>query len=165
MPPILVSSFAKRIATQILVIAKLNRRKDFTFTLEVLFVISRVPAMNYLFKVSNWSTRIRCENCSRLRMKTLERCQWRHSSVFIVNCEHISSFVQIAEFEQANVCWVHIENKNTFEDKIGYIMRYVAVFSVWTKFINKWHLNLYHHNPTGKSGRNFCGGVYFRRSG
>ena len=52
-------------------------------------------------------------------MKTLERCQWRHSSVFIVNCEHISSFVLIAEFEQANVYWVHIEKTNTFEDKIG----------------------------------------------
>ena len=63
-------------------------------------------------------------------MKTLERSQWPHSSVFIMNCEHISSFVLIAEFEQANVCWVQIEKKNTFEDKIGYIMRYVAVFSV-----------------------------------
>ena len=63
-------------------------------------------------------------------MKTLERCQWRHSSVFTVNCEHISSFVLTVEFEQANVCWVHIEKKNIFEDKIGYIMRYVAVFSV-----------------------------------
>ena len=29
MPPILVPSFAKRIATQILVIAKSNRKKDF----------------------------------------------------------------------------------------------------------------------------------------
>ena len=55
--------------------------------------------------------------CSKLRMKTLERCQWRDSSVFIVNCEHISSLVRI-------------EKTNTFEDKIGYIMRYVAVFSV-----------------------------------
>ena len=63
-------------------------------------------------------------------MKTLGRCQWRHSLVFIVNCEHISSFALIIEFEQANVCWVHIEKKNTFEDKIVYIMRYVAVFSV-----------------------------------
>ena len=63
-------------------------------------------------------------------MKTLGRCQWRHSLVFIVNCEHISSFVLIIEIEQANVCWVHIEKKNTFEDKIVYIMRYVAVFSV-----------------------------------
>ena len=63
-------------------------------------------------------------------MKILERCQWRHSSVFIVNCEHISSFVLSVQFEQTKVCWVHIEKKNTFEDKIGYIMRYVAVFSV-----------------------------------
>ena len=65
-------------------------------------------------------------------MKKLERCQLRHSSVFIVNFEHILSFVLIVEFEQANVFWVHIEKANTFEDKIGYIMRYVAVsmFSV-----------------------------------
>ena len=118
--------------------------------------------MNCLFKGNNWSTRIRCENCSRLRIKTLERCQWRHSSVFTVNCEHISSFVLTVEFEQANVCWVHIEKTNTFEDKIGYIMRYVAVFSVWTKFIDKWNLKLHHHNPTGESVRNTCEGIYFR---
>ena len=49
--------------------------------------------------------------------------------VFIVNCEHISSFVSLVEFEQASVCWVHIETTNTFEDKIGYIMRNVVVFS------------------------------------
>ena len=126
-------------------------------------MISSVPAMNYLFKVSNWSTRIRCENCSRWRMKTLERCQRRHSSVFIVNCEHISNFALIVDFEQTNVCWVDIEKKNIFEDKIGFIIRYVAVFSVWTKFINTWHLNLYHRNPTGESVRDFCEGVYFRR--
>ena len=41
-------------------------------------------------------------------MKTLELCQWRNPSAFIVNCEHISSFVLIVEFEQASVCWVHI---------------------------------------------------------
>ena len=65
-------------------------------------------------------------------MKTLERCQWRHSSVFIVNCQHILIFALIVEFEQANVFWVHIEKANTFEDKIGYTMRYVVVsmFSV-----------------------------------
>ena len=61
-------------------------------------------------------------------MKTLERCQWRRSSVFIVNCEHISSFVLIIDFEQANVCCVNIEKINTFEDKIRYIMRSVVVF-------------------------------------
>ena len=58
-------------------------------------------------------------------MKTLGRCQWRHPSVFIVNCEHISNFVLIVDFEQANVCLVHIEKANIFEDKIGHIMRYV----------------------------------------
>ena len=30
---------------------------------------------------------------------------------------------------------------------------------MWTKFINKYHLNLYHHNPTGKSVRIFCEGA------
>ena len=61
-------------------------------------------------------------------MKTLERCQWCHSSVFIVNCEHISNFVQIIDFEQANVCCVNIEKINTFEDKIRYNISSVAVF-------------------------------------
>ena len=46
-------------------------------------------------------------------MKTLERCQWRHSSVFIVNGEHISNFLLIIDFEQAKVSWVHIEKINT----------------------------------------------------
>ena len=125
MPPILVPCSAKYITTQILVIAKLNGIID--IFREALIVLSSFPTRNYLFKVSNWNTRIRCENCSRLRMKTLERCQWRRSSVFIVNCEHISNFLLIIDFEQAKVCWVHIEKINTFEDKIRYIMRYVVV--------------------------------------
>ena len=61
-------------------------------------------------------------------MKTLERCQWCHSSVFIINCEHISNFVLIIDFEQANVCCVNIEKINTFEDKIRYNISSVAVF-------------------------------------
>ena len=60
-------------------------------------------------------------------MKTLERYRWRRSSLLIVNCEYISDFL-IADFEQANVCWDHIEKTNTFEEKIEYIMRYFAVF-------------------------------------
>ena len=60
-------------------------------------------------------------------MKSLERCQWRHSSVYIVNCEHISNFLLIIDFEQAKVCWVQIKKINTFEDKIMYIMRYVVL--------------------------------------
>ena len=81
-------------------------------------MISSVPTRNYLFKVS---TRIRYENCSRLKMKTLERRQWRRSSVYIVTCKHISNFLLIIDLEQATICWVHIEKINAFEDKISYI--------------------------------------------
>ena len=38
------------------------------------------------------------------------------------------AFVLIVNFEQTNVYRVHIEKINTFEDKIGYIMRYVVVY-------------------------------------
>ena len=62
-------------------------------------------------------------------MKILERRQRRCSRVFIVTCEHISLFVLIVGFQRAlNVCWVHIEKTNTFDDKIGYLMRYFVVF-------------------------------------
>ena len=60
-------------------------------------------------------------------MKTLERCQWRRSSVFIIDCEHISNFLLIIDFEQAKLCWVHSEKINTFENKMGYIMYYVVL--------------------------------------
>ena len=44
------------------------------------------------------------------------------SGVFIVNCNHISNFVLTDDFEQTNVCLVHIERANPFKDKIGHIM-------------------------------------------
>ena len=48
-------------------------------------------------------------------MKTLQ--QWRRSTVFIVNYEHISILVLIADFGQAEVCWVHMDKTNTFKGK------------------------------------------------
>ena len=126
MPPILVSSSIKWIAAQILPIAKLNGKKKKNW--EALFVISSVPARKYLFKVNNWSTRIRCENCLILRMKTLEPCPWCHSNVFIVNCERISNFVLISDVEKGNFYCVNIEKINTFEDKIRHLMRSVVAF-------------------------------------
>ena len=81
MPPILVPSSAKRIATQIVVIAKLNGRKD--FILRDFVVMSFVAARNYLFKVSTLSTTIRRERCSILRIAMLT-IFWRRSIVFIV---------------------------------------------------------------------------------
>ena len=57
-------------------------------------------------------------------MKTLERCQW---GVVLVSLLLSVNIFYTFEFEQTNVCWVHIEKTNTAEDKIGYIMRYVEV--------------------------------------
>ena len=84
-----------------------------------------VPSSANSIATENW-----CENCSRLRMKTLERCQWCRYSIYIVNCQHISYFLLIIDFEQAKFCWVHIEKINTFEDKIRYIIRYFVVILV-----------------------------------
>ena len=60
------------------------------------------------FKVSNRKTRKRSEICSKLTIKTPERCHWPHSGVFIVNLEHISHLllcVSIVESEQEKGSW------------------------------------------------------------
>ena len=62
------------------------------------------------------------QNVKTVQMKTVQWRQLRRSSVFIVKCKHISHFVLTDDFEQANVCWVHIKNASTFEGKIKYIM-------------------------------------------
>ena len=51
------------------------------------------PAGTYLFKVYDRNTRAKFEICPKLTIKTSEGCQWRCSSVFIVNFEHISHLV------------------------------------------------------------------------
>ena len=50
---------------------------------------SILSANIYLFKSCNKKTRKMCETCSKLIIKTSERCQQRRSFVFIVNFEHI----------------------------------------------------------------------------
>ena len=60
------------------------------------FVAQKInPANIYLFKVSNRNTRISCEVCSKLTIKTPERLHWGRSGVFIVNFEHISHLFQV----------------------------------------------------------------------
>ena len=55
------------------------------------------PVGIYLLKVNNGNTRTRCEICSKLTLKTLERRQWRQadytpcSSISIVNFEHVNA--------------------------------------------------------------------------
>ena len=63
-----------------------------------------------MFKFNNRNTKIRCEICSKLTIKTLRRF-----AVFIVNFEHIPhlvlvilifSVLVIVNFEQVNAGWV-----------------------------------------------------------
>ena len=54
-----------------------------------------LPANIYLPKVKNRNTRIRCEICSKITIKTPEQRQWRRSGVFMVNFEHISPLVLV----------------------------------------------------------------------
>ena len=54
-----------------------------------------LPAGNYMFKINNRNTRTRCEICSKLKVKTQERHQWRRSAVYVVNFEHISHLVLV----------------------------------------------------------------------
>ena len=53
------------------------------------------PAGNYMLKVNNRDTRKICEICSKLTIKTPERCHCRCSGVFIVNFQHISHLVLV----------------------------------------------------------------------
>ena len=112
MPPILVPSFAKRIATRNLVSEKLNGRKDFILRDFVCDI--NIPSK----ELTCLGTEAQEQGVKSLRMKSLERYQWRRSSVYNVNCEHISNFLLIIDFEQSKFCRVHIEKINTFEDKI-----------------------------------------------
>ena len=69
MPPIFVISSAKRIATQILGIAKLNQRKYIIMRVFVCNIIR--PSQKLPVQSSNLSTRIRYKSCSILRMSML----------------------------------------------------------------------------------------------
>ena len=53
------------------------------------FEHSQHPSKLFLFTVNNRNTKKRCEICSKLITKTLERRHWHRSGVFIVNFEHI----------------------------------------------------------------------------
>ena len=105
MSPILVPSSVKRIATQIVVIANLNGKKDFILKVFVCDIIHRSKEL---------PVQITCESCSILRKSMLT----------IFNFNDVNGIVL------PNVCLVHIERVNTFEDKVGHITRYVLFLRV-----------------------------------
>ena len=51
-----------------------------------------ISASIYLFQVNNRCTKEVCEICSKLTIKTPERCQWCRSDVFIVNLNIFHTF-------------------------------------------------------------------------
>ena len=61
------------------------------------------PASNYMFKVSNRSTRTRYEICSKLTIKTPELRHKCRSGVFIVNFEHLSHLVLVVLLLALNI--------------------------------------------------------------
>ena len=64
---------------------------ELSWSLEIgnLFLILRpFPSNTNLFKVNNRKARKRCQICSKLTIKTPERCQQSLSGVFIFNFEH-----------------------------------------------------------------------------
>ena len=50
---------------------------------------------NYLLKVINRNTRTRCGICSKLTIKTPERCHLHRFAVFIANFEHILHLILV----------------------------------------------------------------------
>ena len=67
----------------------------FCVVLEILFEMDFIPAGIYLFKLNNENNRTKCEICSKLTIKTPQRCHWCRSVAFISNCEQISHIVLV----------------------------------------------------------------------
>ena len=62
-----------------------------------------LPVRIYLLKLHKRNTRIKCDICSKLTIKTLARRQWRRSEVFIVNFEHILHLTLVFLFLTLNM--------------------------------------------------------------
>ena len=85
-----------------------------------------LPSKYYLFKVNNRNTKKRYEICSKLAIKTSERCQWRSFSFFIVNLEHISHLFLMftVDFEQL-ITWNWTNNVQQ-QGKLSKVDTYVT---------------------------------------
>ena len=71
---------------------KVNYRNVRATSLDVSVLFSHSVGI-YLFKVDNGNTKTIGKSCSKLTIKTPERCHWCHSGVFIVKFEQISHLV------------------------------------------------------------------------
>ena len=86
----IVSSNGMLVKSQPVSCDVINKPKSFCIILFAVWKESLTPVNIYLLKVNNKNTRKRCEIYSKLIVKGPKQRQWRRSSVFIVNFEHIS---------------------------------------------------------------------------
>ena len=120
MSPILVSSSAKRIGTQMLVIEKLNGRRDFIlrdFVCDIIHPSKELPVQSKLLKHKNkvWKLfRIKNEDNGVVPM-----------SLYLT--VKIFQTCLIVDFEQANVFRVHLEKIALLKTRSG-IMRYFVLY-------------------------------------
>ena len=97
------------------------------------------PDVNYLLKVKNGNTRIMCEICSKLTIKTPERRNWRRSGVFIVNFEHS---VFIVNFEHVIAGWEEFKYSKSYRAtrKCSLSCKNVVIsFIYFFIFMKKWN--------------------------
>ena len=64
-----------------------------------------IPAGIFLLKVNNRNTRKRCEICSKLTIKALERRRCRRHEVFIVNFEQIFTHIFVVQKVNMHLIW------------------------------------------------------------
>ena len=92
-----IDKFVKSIKRSFIWFHKLNFISSYLLDLKFsnfqFSLIHITPTGIFLLNVNNRNTSTRCEICSKLTIKTPERCQWRRSGVFIVNFGHISHLV------------------------------------------------------------------------
>ena len=131
-----------------LVNEKLNGRKDFVLTGFICDVIrpsKKLPVQSYLLK-------------HKKKVWKLLRIMHEDNGV-----APVSSLLTVNIFATCCNCWIWTGKclpGSYWKDKHIWRVYHALCWSI-LKFINKLHLNLYLHNPTGESVRNFCEGGYF----
>ena len=95
-------------------------------------------------KVTNRNTITRCEICSKLTIKTTERCYWRRSGVFIVNFEHISHLVLVFLMLTLNMYWLQSFGKHfaimceiNFRGSLPLVLYQKVILKNFAKFTEK----------------------------
>ena len=102
-------------------------------------ICTKSAANNYIFKVNNKSRRTRCELCSKLTTKTSGRRHCSRSDVFIINFEHVCTYVSMVRMFNLYVCfyscfWTNIcllGSVGIFRDTIYWNNYYIQTWKIY----------------------------------